>query len=42
MLSIYPAYFFKEENAYSVIFPDLNLATCGEPVEEAMFMAEFY
>ena len=24
MLSIYPACFFKEDNGYSVIFPDLN------------------
>ena len=40
MLSIYPACFFKEENGYSVIFPDLdNLATCGENLEEAMTMA---
>ena len=41
MLSIYPACFFKEENGYSVIFPDLDdLATCGENLEEAMTMAE--
>lgn len=39
MLSMYPACFFKEENAYSVIFPDLDLATCGETIEEAMTMA---
>lgn len=40
MLSIYPACFFKEENGYSVIFPDLeNLATCGETIDEAMAMA---
>ena len=40
MLSIYPACFFKEENGYSVIFPDLDdLATCGENLEEAMTMA---
>ena len=36
---MYPACFFKEENAYSVIFPDLDLATCGETIEEAMTMA---
>ena len=36
----YPACFFKEENAYSVIFPDLNyLATCGDDLEDAMEMA---
>lgn len=41
MLSAYPACFFKEENnAYSVIFPDLNyLATCGETLDEALAMA---
>jgi predicted RNase H-like HicB family nuclease len=40
MLSVYPACFFKEENGYSVIFPDLNgLATCGETIDEAMAMA---
>lgn len=40
MLSIYPACFFKEENGYSVIFPDFDdLATCGESLEEAMAMA---
>lgn len=40
MLSMYPACFFKEENAYSVIFPDLNwLSTCGDSLENAMEMA---
>lgn len=40
MLSMYPACFFKEENAYSVIFPDLNwLSTCGDSLESAMEMA---
>ncbi len=40
MLSVYPACFFKEDNGYSVIFPDLNyLATCGETLNEAMEMA---
>ncbi len=40
MLSAYPACFFKEEGAYSVIFPDLNyVATCGETLEEALAMA---
>lgn len=39
MLSIYPACFFKEESGYSVIFPDLDLATCGETLDEAMTMA---
>ena len=42
MLTMYPACFFKEENGYSVVFPDLEngcLATCGESLEEAMMMA---
>jgi len=39
MLSMYPACFFKEESGYSVIFPDLELATCGETLDEAMAMA---
>ena len=39
MLSIYPVCFFKEENGYSVIFPDLDLATCGDTIEESMAMA---
>lgn len=40
MLTMYPACFFKERNAYSVIFPDLNyLATCGDDLEDAMEMA---
>lgn len=40
MLSNYPACFFKEDNGYSVIFPDLNwLATCGDTLDEALAMA---
>lgn len=40
MLSIYPACFYKEEDGYSVIFPDLNwLATQGDTLEDAMEMA---
>lgn len=40
MLSAYPACFIKEENGYSVIFPDLNhLATCGDTLDEAFTMA---
>lgn len=40
MLSSYPACFFKEENGYSVIFPDLNyLATCGNSLDDAFAMA---
>lgn len=40
MLSAYPACFIKEDNGYSVIFPDLNdLATCGQTLDEALAMA---
>lgn len=40
MLSVYPACFFKEENGYSVVFPDLNwLSTCGSNLQETMEMA---
>lgn len=40
MLTIYPACFFEEEGAYSVVFPDLdNLSTFGEDVDTAMKMA---
>lgn len=40
MLSMYPACFYKEDEGYSVIFPDLNyLATQGDSLEEAMEMA---
>lgn len=40
MLSAYPACFLKEENGYSVIFPDLNnLATCGNTLDEAFAMS---
>lgn len=40
MLSMYPACFYAEDGAYSVIFPDLNwLATEGSDFEEAMEMA---
>ena len=40
MLSMYPACFYKEEDGYSVIFPDLgDLATQGDTFEEAMEMA---
>lgn len=36
----YPACFFKEENMYSVVFPDLNyLATCGDNMVDAEDMA---
>lgn len=39
MLSMYPACFYREENGYSVIFPGLDVATCGENEQDAMEMA---
>lgn len=40
MLSMYPAFFYKEkEGGYSVIFPGLGIATCGNDIEEAAAMA---
>ena len=39
MLSIYPACFFKEkEGNYSVIFPVLGIATCGDTINETGFV----
>lgn len=40
MLSMYPACFYKEkEGGYSVIFPVLGTATCGDTLDEAVNMA---
>ena len=40
MYVVYPAYFMKDEDGYSVMFPDLPGAlTCGETLSEAMEMA---
>ena len=40
MLSMYPACFYKEKDGgYSVIFPVLYIATCGDTLDEAMNMA---
>lgn len=40
MLSAYPACFFKEENGYTVVFPDLNyLSTCAQSLDETLNMA---
>lgn len=37
----YPAIFTKEENGYSVIFPDLEgCYTCGDDLKDALYMAE--
>lgn len=41
MKLIYPACFYKEENGYSVIVPDLKgCCTQGDTLEEAMEMAQ--
>jgi predicted RNase H-like HicB family nuclease len=37
---VYPAIFTPEAGAYSVIFPDLEIATSGETLVEAMDMAQ--
>ena len=37
----YPAIFTKEDDGYSVVFPDIDgCATCGKTLPEAMEMAE--
>lgn len=37
---IYPAIFYKDESGYSVVFYDIELATMGDTLEEALVMAE--
>ena len=37
---IYPAMFYKDENGYPVVFYDIELATMGDTLEEALIMAE--
>ena len=40
MLSMYPACFYKEkEGGYSVIFPVIGAATCGDTLDDAVNMA---
>lgn len=39
MLISYPACFIGEPTGYSVIFPDLNIATCGNTLEDAVMMS---
>lgn len=39
MLSAYPACFIREDSGYSVIFPDLDIATCGDTLDDAFSMA---
>ena len=37
----YPAVFYKEEDGrYSVLFPDFDVATCGDDLDDAIAMAE--
>lgn len=41
MKYVYPAIFEKEENLYSVYFPDIEgCYTSGDSLEDALFMAE--
>ena len=41
MLSMYPACFYKENDGYSVIFPDLNyLATQGDSLASYLYTAQ--
>ena len=37
---IYPAIFRKEDDGYSVFIPDLQNATCGENLQEVIYMAK--
>ena len=38
MLSAYPACFIKEDSGYSIIFPDLDIATCGDTLDDAFYI----
>lgn len=42
MFAVFPALFYKnsDEAGYTVIFPDLPGATCGDDEKDALFMAE--
>lgn len=41
MLTTYPAVFVREDDGkYSVLFPDLNSATCGDNLNDALEMAQ--
>lgn len=37
---IYPAMFYPEEKGFAVVFADMELATQGDTLEQAMIMAE--
>ena len=41
MKNSYPAIFYKEEDGrYSVLFPDFDVATCGDDLDDAIAMTE--
>ena len=41
MKNSYPAVFYKEgDGRYSVLFPDFDVATCGDDLDDAVEMAE--
>ena len=37
---LFPAVFFKEDDRYIVLFPDLNITAEGDTVEEAFLFAK--
>lgn len=37
---LFPAIFYKEEDKYIVLFPDLNITTQADSVEEAFLFAK--
>ena len=39
---LFPAVFTKTENEYIALFPDLNITTEGETIEEAFLFAKDY
>ena len=39
---IFPAVFFKDGDSVAVVFPDLNITTEGDSVEEAYLFAKDY
>ena len=41
MKYVYPAIFHKDDSGrYSVLFPDFDVATCGDDLDDAMDMAK--
>lgn len=41
MKYVYPTIFYKEEDGrYSVLFPDFDVATCGDDLDDAVDMAK--